>query len=240
MAQKVDCEGAELELGYWAIRGLAQPIRFLLTYAQIQFSEVRLGIDADGHFIDDEEKDWMDLKNTLSMEFPNLPYLIDARGPEKIYLTQSNAILRYLARQFDFYGDSVREQTWIDILQEEAYDLRNSIIKAVYTLGDDYEEAFHKFKTTDMPRYIDRFENYLDQREIHDYFVGTRLSLVDFVLYELIWQVSGMIPGAISKTSRPNLCYFVNNFENIEDISNYMKSSSYIDRPINSIWASFS
>ena len=239
MVQRIEQAGAEFELGYWAIRALGQPIRFLLAHAEVAFSEVRLGVNQDGSIVADESHDWATHKDTLSVPFPNLPYLIDSSGPAEVQLTQSNAVMRYLARQFDYYGDTASDQICIDVLQDEAYDLRNSIVKTVYTLGAEYEAAFDEFTSTAVPRYLDGFESYLSNRGIHTHFVGTRISLVDFILYELIWQVSVMVPGSVTDTDRPNLQRFIEEFEKIPQITAYMARSDYIDRPINSVWASF-
>ena len=239
MAKRVNQVGTELELGYWAIRGLGQPIRFLLAHAEVAFSEVRLGVNQDGSGVADESHDWEAHKGTLSMPFPNLPYLIDSSGPTKVQLTQSNAVMRYLARRFDYYGDTESDQIWIDILQDEAYDFRNLIISTAYTLGTEYQVAFNEFTSTAVPRYLDGFENYLSNRGIHTHFVGSRISLVDFILYELIWQVSIMVPGSVTNIHRVSLWAFIEMFEKIPQIATYMASSDYIDRPINSPWASF-
>ena len=58
MVKRVNQVGAELELGYWAIRGLGQPIRFLLAHAEVAFSEVLLGINQDGSPMAAEAHDW--------------------------------------------------------------------------------------------------------------------------------------------------------------------------------------
>ena len=239
MVQRIEQAGAEFELGYWAIRGLGQPIRFLLAHAEVAFSEVRLGVNQDGSIVADGSHDWATHKDTLSVPFPNLPYLIDSSGPAEVRLTQSNAVMRYLARRFDYCGDTASDQICIDVLQDEAYDLRNSIVETVYTLGAEYEAAFDEFTSTAVPRYLDGFESYLSNRGIHTHFVGTRISLVDFILYELIWQVSIMVPGSVTDTHRPSLQRFIEAFAKIPQITAYMARSDYIDRPINSVWASF-
>ena len=237
--QRIENANARFELGYWAIRGLAQPIRFLLAHAMVEISEVRFGINQDGSLIEDESPDWQDHKDALSLPFANLPYLIDLERPDEIRLTQSNAIMRFLARRFNFYGDSVLEQTWIDLLQDEAYDFRNLIVETAYTLDPDYGQAFAEFKSTSVPRYLNGFEYHLSNRKLQSCFVGTCISLVDFILYELIWQVRLMVPGSITVTNRPTLHSFLESFEKIPQITAYMAGDDYIDRPINSPWASF-
>ncbi len=241
MAQKLINEHAQITLGYWGIRGLAQPIRFLLTCAEVPFSEIRLGVFHDGTLMTkaEEEKDWEALRDGLDMPFPNLPYLIDSSETPPVQLTQSNAILRYLARRYDFYGNSESEQAEIDVLQDEAYDFRNAIIKTAYTLGDEYNDMYEHFAAHTLPAYLNSFESYLVARENQLYFVGHRLSLVDFVLYELLWQMTLMVPAAISELKRPTLFSFIQHFESIPQIAEYRHSDNYITHPINSPWASF-
>jgi len=241
MVQKLIQENADITLCYWGIRGLAQPIRFLLVYADVSFSEIRLGVLQDGTLLnkDDEDADWANVRSTLTMPFPNLPYLIDSSRGATIQLTQSNAILRHLARRLDFYGDSESERTEIDVLQDEAYDFRNEIIKTAYTPGDDYTDLYEYFSTDTLPRYLNSFDSYLATRENNKFFVGTRLSLVDFVLYELFWQMTLMVPNSITESHRPSLFGYIKAFEEIPRIAAYMKSENYIEHPINSPWASF-
>lgn len=241
MPQFLTSNNANIILGYWGIRGLAQPIRFLLTCADVPFSEVRLGVFSDGTLMNknQEEKDWHQLRATLNMPFPNLPYLIDSNHTPPVRLTQSNAILRYLARRYDFYGDSELERAEIDVLQDQAYDFRNEIIAAAYTPADGYSEMYDYFCKHTLPRYLDSFELCLASRGTQTYFVGQRLSMVDFVLYELLWQMTKMVPQSVSITQRPTLYGFIRHFETIPQIASYQRSDHFIIHPINSPWASF-
>lgn len=241
MAQKLIQKNANITLGYWGIRGLAQPIRFLLVLADVPFSEVRLGVLPDGTLLEKDEEggDWSSLRSTLDMPFPNLPYLIDTDRDFPVSLSQSNAILRYLARRFDFYGDSETDRIEIDLLQDEAYDFRNEIVDTAYTLGEGYAAVFEDFSSDSLPHYLDSFETYLASRDNKNFFVGNRLSLVDFILYELFWQMTLMVPKSITDTKRPTLFAFIKAFEKEPKIANYLKSENYIERPINSPWASF-
>lgn len=241
MAQKLIRQNADFTLGYWGIRGLGQPIRAMLACAGVPFSEIRLGVLPDGTLMDKdaEEEDWATVRSTLESPFPNLPFLIHTSAGASITLTQSNTILRYLARQLDFYGDSERERTEIDQLQDQAYDFRNEIVQTAYTLGEGYADVFEHFVNQTLPRYLDGFERYLAMREVQKCFVGSRLSLVDFVLYELLWQMTKMVPGSISDSSRPALLGFIKAFESIPEMVAYREGENYIEHPINSPWASF-
>ena len=241
MVQKLIQQDASITLGYWGIRGLGQPIRLLLICAEVPFSEIRLGVLQDGTLLnkEEEDEDWASVRSTLTAPFPNLPYLIDSSGSTPNTLTQSNAILRYLARQLDFYGDSESERTEIDVLQDEAYDFRNEIIQTTYTLGEEYTEVYEHFSTHTLPRYLNSFESYLARREDKIFFVGSRLSVVDFILYELLWQMTLMVPNSITDTSWPTLFHYITAFEQTPKIAAYMKSDHFIQHPVNSPWASF-
>jgi hypothetical protein len=97
MAQRLIQENTDITLGYWGIRGLAQPIRYLLISADVPFSEIRLGVLQDSTPLseDEENEEWEVVRSTLDMPFPNLPYLIDTSRSSRICLSQSNAILLY-------------------------------------------------------------------------------------------------------------------------------------------------
>ena len=241
MAQVLGNNQSTLTFCYWAIRGLAQPIRFMLAEANIQVNEIRLGVDQNGrtHNEDEEDEDWSSHRATLHLPFPNLPYLIDSSGTQPIQITQSNAILRYIARNYGFYGENENDRIQIDILQEEAYDYRNKIVKAAYTLGDAYSDAFADFSNNAVPRHVDGFERFLSARSDTTHFVGENLSLVDFVIYELMWQTRLMLPDSISESSRPHINTFISQFSSRPRIAAYIQSKDYIERPINSPWASF-
>jgi len=93
--------------------------------------------------------------------------------------------------------------------------------------------------TNTLPHYLDSFEAYLAGRDNKNFFVGSRLSLVDFVLYELFWQMTLMVPNSITESNRPTLFAFIKAFEKEPRIANYLQSENYIEHPINSPWASF-
>ncbi len=55
-------------LGYWDIRGLAQPLVCLLEFTKTPYTRIRY----DGH---DRANVLNEVRNNLPMDFPNLPYL---------------------------------------------------------------------------------------------------------------------------------------------------------------------
>lgn len=73
----------KIKLGYWAIRGKAQPLRLLLTYTGVDWEDVVYS-DPNQWFAKD--------KQSLGFDFPNLPYLIDG----DLKLTETTAIEKYI------------------------------------------------------------------------------------------------------------------------------------------------
>ncbi len=66
-------------LGYWNVRGLGQPIRYLLKYAGVKFDDKRYEFGAGSSMTELESicKNWIPDKFNLGLDFPNLPFFID-------------------------------------------------------------------------------------------------------------------------------------------------------------------
>jgi glutathione S-transferase len=94
----------KLTLGYWRLRGRAQPLRNLLAYSELDWCD-RLYTSPEQWFGTGD-------KISLGLDFPNLPYLI--HGAFK--LTESNAIARYicdLCPTKELLGKNIRDRAQI-------------------------------------------------------------------------------------------------------------------------------
>ncbi len=62
--------------GYWDLRGLGEPIRFMLKYCNVKYKEIRYKMTDS---IDDPNNrdDWLKDKFNLGLDFPNIPYYIE-------------------------------------------------------------------------------------------------------------------------------------------------------------------
>uniref|UniRef100_A0A671G6R4 glutathione transferase n=1 Tax=Rhinolophus ferrumequinum TaxID=59479 RepID=A0A671G6R4_RHIFE len=115
-----------MTLGYWDIRGLAHAIRLLLEYTDSNYEEKKYAM---GDAPDYDRSQWLSEKFKLGLDFPNLPYLID--GAHR--LTQSNAILRYIARKHNLCGETEEERIRVDILENEVMDSSNQLATVCYS-----------------------------------------------------------------------------------------------------------
>lgn len=82
-----------IKLGYWNIRGMAQPIRYMLEYSEHPYEEIKY---EQGDAPDYSPKAWTDVKDTLGLPFPNMPYLID----DELKITDPYAMGVYIANAF--------------------------------------------------------------------------------------------------------------------------------------------
>eukprot|EP00090_Calanus_glacialis_P026247 TRINITY_DN4123_c0_g1_i1.p1 TRINITY_DN4123_c0_g1~~TRINITY_DN4123_c0_g1_i1.p1 ORF type:complete len:219 (-),score=42.10 TRINITY_DN4123_c0_g1_i1:109-765(-) len=211
-------------LCYWNSRGLGQPIRLLLEFTGTEFEDRKLTMEGAPTY---DKSCWTDIKDKLGLDFPNLPYFVDGN----IKITQSNAILRHIARKNGLCGESVEEKARVDMMADCAMDLRNTIARLVY--NPDYDNL--------LPQYIERLPSILEPFSkflaANPWFVGQKVTFVDFPMYELLDQLRSMIPNCLK--NYPNLIQFLDRFEKLPKIAAYMKSSRYMAAPINNKHAKF-
>jgi len=221
-------------LGYYKLRGLAQPIRLILVYTGTEFTEK----DYDGkHRVDCPDAEtaaskncaksdcWFREKFTLGLDFPNLPYLID--GDLKI--SESIAILRHIARKNGLAGEAEKEKIAIEILENVLVDLKSSLVKMCY--NPNFENLKADFLKT-LPNQLKQLSNYLGQKK---WFTGDKLTYADFLAYETLDVLQLFSPTSFD--SHPNLKKFLSEFESLEPIKKYIGSDKFIKNPINGPFA---
>ncbi|KAG3281313.1 glutathione S-transferase Mu 2 [Ictidomys tridecemlineatus] len=204
-------------LGYWDVRGLTNPIRLLLEYTDTSYEEKRYTM---GDAPDYDRSQWLDEKFKLGLDFPNLPYLID--GPHRI--TQSNAILRYIARKHNLCGETEEEMIRVDILENQAMDTRVQL--AVICYSPDFEKKKPEFLET-LPEKMKLYSQFLGKRP---WFAGDKITYVDFITYDVLDQHLLFEPKCLE--AFPNLKDFMSRFEGLKKISTYMKSSQFLRTPL--------
>ncbi|XP_077190307.1 glutathione S-transferase Mu 1-like isoform X1 [Paroedura picta] len=221
-------------LGYWDIRGLAHAIRLLLEHTGTAYEDKQYSCGEGKEsclwivFLpsqpfkapDFDTSAWTNVKNNLGLDFPNLPYLID--GETKI--TQSNAIIRYIARKHNMCGESEDEIIRVDMLENHIMDFRMAFARICYS--PDFEKLKPEF-LEQLPAKLKLFSQFLGDRK---WFAGKKLTYVDFLAYDILDQQQMFEPKCLDKF--PNLKGFLDRFEALENISAYMKSSRFMKTPI--------
>ena len=213
-------------LCYWDIRGLAQPIRLLLTYVGTDFEDMLLSC---GPAPDFDKSCWFDNKFSHGLDFPNLPYFID--GDVKV--TQSNAILRFIARKYnkELLGKTETEMAMADMMAEESMDFRNGWVSLCYHPDFDNRKTAY---LENLDKKLAQFSAFLGKKS---WYAGETITFVDFVMYELIDQHRFLAPNCLKKFT--NLEEYQTRFEELPKIAEYMKSSGFMKTPLNNKMAKF-
>ncbi|CAL8149212.1 unnamed protein product [Orchesella dallaii] len=211
-------------LGYWKIRGLGHPIRFLLSYLEVEFDEKYYELTPELTY-----DNWYADKEKLGLDFPNLPYLFD--GSTKI--TEARAILKHLCRtrKPELLGKTIEAQTKIDMVDNFVYDLW--YIEFSEMLYGYTEEWHKKYKAIEVVR-LDRLSKFMGD---NDWMTGNDISYLDFFLYEVFYQFKKFDPHCFDNFQ--NLDRFLTRFENLETIKDYMNSPNYLHGPAINIIAKY-
>ncbi|KAL4701650.1 hypothetical protein H8959_015654 [Pygathrix nigripes] len=199
-------------LGYWDIRGLAHAIRLLLEYTDSNYKEKKYLM---GHAPDYDRSQWLNEKFKLGLDFPSLPYLID--GTHKI--TQSNAIMRYIARKHNLCGKTEEEKIRVDILENQLMDNRMELARLCF--DPNFEKLKPKY-LEQLPEKLKLYSQFLGKRP---WFAGDKITFVDFLAYDVLDMKCIFEPSCLD--AFPNLKDFISRFEGLKKISAYMKSSRF-------------
>ena len=128
----------------------------------------------------------MNVKETLGLEYPNLPYLID--GDVKI--TETVAIMQYIAKKYcpSLLGTSAAEVGRISMLLDKVGSLKMKATIPCYLSGD--AEAI-------MAECKPLLEKILECMGDNDWIVGSSITWLDFFFAELVDMLNAVSEGAI-------------------------------------------
>ena len=169
-----------MELGYWGIKGIAEPIRWLIAVLGLQVKEYNPA----------SMEEWFgEKKQSLGLPFPNLPYLVD--GDFKV--SESLAIPLYLCNKAgkpELLGKDIKEQAVVREIEGVFLDIRKEIYQVIFGAADhkaNWEKAIAP--TSVISTKLAYLEKFLGDKE---FFLG-HLTYADllFAYYsEFIWAIS--------------------------------------------------
>jgi len=200
-------------LGYWAIRGLASPIRMMLHYLNVEFEDKQYETVNSAN-PDEAKQQWNKDKDGLGLEFPNLPYYIDG----DLRLTESLAISKHLARKNGLAGDSEADYIRIDVAVGVIMDIGREFAMLCY--GPNFEQNVVGYKAV-LPTKVEKLAKLLGKGK---YLLGDKICWVDFTLFEMLERLLAFDQGCLKGTC---LACFHRNFASLPAISKYQKSPSF-------------
>lgn len=172
----------DVKLHYFRGRGRAETTRWMLAASRIAFRNVPLSTPGE----------LASLRATGKLPFDQIPLLeIDGRC-----LSQSSAMVRYLARRGGFYGDSDDDALWCDMVAGAAADFAETGMQAAFQPTDEIaaanlRRAFAKFGPC--------FETRLAANG-GEHMAGTRRSFADIILAEALTGYLERVPDLLAGT----------------------------------------
>jgi glutathione S-transferase len=204
----------QIVLGYWAIRGLAEPIRLVLHYTKTSFINKTY---EQGDAPDYSRDEWLNEKEKLGLDFPNLPYLFHGN----LKLTQSKAILYYLGRKFDLMGKNLKEQAHVLMLCEEVQDLRLKYGAFSNSPNGDSETERKRFIEAILTEYLKKFDQYLGKSN-SKFIVGNQLTIADFQVFDYLDACLYVDDEQTLLDKYPNINQFLNTIRELPELKDYI------------------
>jgi len=209
-------------LGYWDIRGLAEPIRMLLEHVGAPYEDRRMNMS---------KPEWLQYKTGLGFDFPNLPYYEEPGG---VKITQSNAILRHLARKHGLEGSSEEENVRADMLCDTLGDYRTQLTQLCY--NPSFSPLLLAPWTASLGPRLQQLEDFLASSS-GEWWAGSALTWVDFLAWEILDEHRLLIPGCLQGLEAIN--NFMERFSSLPSTVTYLAKPSYTQFPIWSVRAKF-
>jgi len=199
-------------LGYWELRGLAAPIRYMLHYLGVEFEDKQYGMGTPPNFNKDQ---WDAVKNKLNLEFPNLPYYIDG----DLAITESSAIMNHLARKHGLAGSCEKDYLRLDVAIGVMQDIGRDFAMMCYS--PDFEKRKVDY-IANLPGKVEKLSKLLGQGS---YILGDKIACMDFVLLEILERLTLLVPDCLAKHA--NLTKFHARMLALPGVAKYRSSPSF-------------
>nr|XP_042895694.1 glutathione S-transferase Mu 1-like [Parasteatoda tepidariorum] len=201
----------KVTVGYWDIRGLAEPIRYLLHFKNVLFEDKRYQFG---------DSTWEKEMFTLGLDFPNLPYYID----DKVKLTQCTTILRYLAEKYGMDGKTEEDKLRVSLSEQQIIDFRMKFFATLLTADFEKTKKEYLEKVPDQLKLISAF---LGNRK---FLAGDYLTYVDFMAYDT-FDFNVLLSQNILDHF-PALKAYHERIRNLPELEDYFNSTTYVRWPI--------
>lgn len=169
-----------VKLHYFKGRGRAETTRWMLAVNQIEFVNIPI----------ESPQALAALRASGKLPFDQMP-LLEIEG---LNLSQSSAMIRFLARRINLYGDNDADACWCDMIAATTADFAEGGMQAAFQSTADLAKAgmharFDKFGL--------RFEARLAANGT-GYCAGSRLSFADVVLAEALTEYLHWLPDLLA------------------------------------------
>ena len=213
-------------LGYWKMRGLAQPIRYLLAYLEVRYEEklYEMG-DAPGY----STVAYTSVMDNLQLDFPDVLYFMD----NEIKVTQPLAIIKYVALKYgpdSMLGSTDETKAEVEMLAHIIHDLlKKTNVQCYITHAINFDRvqlgALLVQQMEELAHYVGSHKK--------EFLVGADPTFPDFMLFELCERIQFISEG-ILLMKYPALHNYINHVALLPQIARYMQfNKNFNELPFN-------
>jgi len=177
-----------LRLTYFDVPGRAEPIRWSLIEAEIEFEDERLS-----------KEEFIALKDSGKLPFGQVPILY----VDNVIFSQSSALLRYVGKLSGQYPTDFEDALRVDEILSAVIDI---FAEVSTTLSEPDKEKRERYRidliNSRLPARLHAFDQIYDMNpdETSRYIVGSFLTIADLVIGNMnFWLTSEVVEG-IPKT----------------------------------------
>jgi glutathione S-transferase len=191
-------------LTYFDVRGRAEVVRLMFEEAAHPYRERRVQVE-----------EWPALK-------PSLPFgQLPSYEEDGLFIVQSHAIYRYLARKLGFTGSDEAERVRCDVAEELFVELQNNL--GTFYWSQDFAAKRDAYEQSTLPELLAKAERLLTQHQGGDgWWAGAGLTLADFVAWHFLDYVRPFSQRTLDRFEK--LSAFKRRFEARPRIAAYLQS----------------
>lgn len=213
-----------MELVYWPLRGLGQPVASLLEYLGLPYTYTRIP----------DWNTWQQSKEHLIAQgflLANLPYLRDGN----LFLAESHAVMRHLCRKAGRRDllPAAEEEAKFEELAGAVVDFKTLSLNPFF-VAKSHAELLQNLRTLFDTRLVSRLAAFVAFLSRGSFLFG-RLTYLDFALAENLEMLLTMQEelGAELLPAKEILHAYVERVNSLEGVREYRLSQRFQARPFN-------
>ncbi|XP_064606204.1 uncharacterized protein LOC135471087 [Liolophura sinensis] len=168
---------AKYTLHYFNLRGRAELTRLIFAAAGVEYTDHRM-----------TGAEWQELKSQAPTgQLPCMEIEIDGKT---VWLGQSMAIARYIAREHRLAGNTSLEKARADSIVDSTVDLFAELLKQFLEKDEAKKNEIQKRLDSEvLPKYLSMFSKLLTGNQNGgDYFVGDQLTWADLAVFNILFS----------------------------------------------------
>ena len=203
-----------MTFGYWNIRaGVRGHVnRYIMAIAGVEYNDKR--------YDPADRAEWTADKESLGLDFPNLPYIID--GDFK--LTESKAVSVYLCDKYapQLLGDTAERRASVKMLHDIIYDHMMSYVMQAFKSDD--RQAMVDVALAGVPK----LAGFLGSK---NFLLGDEVTMADLMLFEDIETVVAAMQSENLYTDYPALKAYQDRVRALPGLAEFLASPKHIGVP---------